>query len=46
MWIYVLKMIKGSPQWPAGSVIRVHSRCSGWRVIDKYRDGHRGGGLR
>ena len=46
MWIYVLERIKDSPQWPAGTVIHAHRRCKGWRVVDKYWDGHRGGGLR
>jgi hypothetical protein len=46
MWIYVLERIKGSPQWPTGTIIHAHSRCTGWRVLKKYWDEHRGGGLR
>ena len=46
MWIYVLERIRSSSQWPAGAVIHALRWCKGWRVIDKYWDGHCGGGLR
>ena len=46
MWIYVLQRIKDGPQWPAGTIIYSHRRCKGWRVVEKFWDGHNGCGLR
>lgn len=37
MYVYLLERIRDGRDWKKGERIWAHSRCTGWRVIEKRK---------